>query len=323
MPGLEFSRDYTDWVLPIMKGTALIVGCRDIKPRKQIKDLQAYMPADDHPQRYFSETGAYAIRPEETKTKLFRERRYKDMLRFVFHFEHTKARWEHYYEANTTHELIKNCANFQGQIIERAAARDADLGHLDLLIFDTLRALGLSHQISQVQTQMSDADFDEHGYVVPTTVAPSGSSTAFTITRYNHNIHGPYPGGRDQPEGDLLGKILKHIILTCEENMSNRYHWHIIAAVLSLLSLVFGDLSPRKEFVTTFDDEELEDAWLKLCGLLDQNCGGYHPLWNYETCPIYSGRKKSKYNTHQCLYNDLISIWNKGGGLSSGHPFND
>ena len=268
-------------------------------------------------------TGTYAYKKEEERTELFRERRYKDMLRFVFQFEHTKVRWKDYYEANRTYELIKNCANFQGQIIEKAAAKDADLSHLELLISDTLRALGLSHQASEVQVQMSIVDFEAHGYAEPTIVAPGANNTTFKVSRYNHDIHGPYPEERDQPEGDLLGNVLKHVILTCEENISNRYHWHIIAAILSLLSLVFGDLSPKREFVTTFDDKELEDASLKLCGLLETKCGGHHPLWKHDTCPFYSGLNNPEYNAHQCLYDDLMSIWNKGGELSTAHSCDD
>lgn len=68
---------------------------------------------------------------------------------------------------------------------------------------------------------MSIVDFEAHGYAEPTIVAPGANNTTFKVSRYNHDIHGPYPEERDRPEGDLLGNVLKHVILTCEENISN------------------------------------------------------------------------------------------------------
>ncbi|PVH78380.1 hypothetical protein DL98DRAFT_533854 [Cadophora sp. DSE1049] len=313
MPGLEFSRDYTDWIFPITEGTDLIIESRYCKPGMAIRDLQAYMSPEDHPRKYLIETPANAHKKEPERTKLFLERWHKDILKFVFQFEHTKDRWSHYYEAETTHTLIKSCAQFQGRIIEKAAANGGSLSHLDLLVLDALRALGLSHQISEVQMQMRESEFDEHGYIEPTTLAPGANGTIFKVTRYNYDNYCPYSESTDRPEGDKLGKILKHVILTCEENINNAHHWHVIAAVLSLLSLVLGDLSPKKDFIKTFDDEKLEEAWVELCEFLERKCGKHHPLWNYETCPTYFGQNDPKYKPYRWLFEDLTSIWNKGG----------
>ncbi|KAH9216162.1 hypothetical protein DL95DRAFT_407834 [Leptodontidium sp. 2 PMI_412] len=206
LPGLEFSCDYTDWIFPVTDNTDLIIKTRYLKPEMEIRDLQAYMRPEDHLTKYNSTFGANGNEKIEIRQKLVRGRTYKDILKFAFQFEHTKRHWPQYYGFKTTHDLIKRCAQFQARIIEKAETQMRNFCHMELLVLDSVRALA--------------SGFDEHGYIEPTALVSGANGPFFEVARYDYDTHGPHSQSMTRPEGDKLGKILKHIILSMSSQPS-------------------------------------------------------------------------------------------------------
>lgn len=94
------------------------------------------------------------------------------------------------------------------------------LRNIELVVLDTLRALALSHQVSEIQTHMRDSEFDENEYTEPTTLDSGTNGPFFQVTKYDPETHGEYSAFIERPEGDKLSSIMKHVILTCEANIN-------------------------------------------------------------------------------------------------------
>ncbi|KAG4439441.1 hypothetical protein IFR05_005088 [Cadophora sp. M221] len=209
--------------------------------------------------------------------------------------------------------LTKVCAESQGQLIWQAMDDDQHLRDVELVILDTLRALALSHQRSEVQMHMRDSEFEEHQCTKPTTIETGPKGPTSEVVKYDCDSHGKYSASLEHPEGDALSSIMKHVFLTCEANVHDIYYCHVIAAVLCLLTLVIADLAPTREFINTFDDEKFEEAWGRLCKVLKEHCSGYHPFWRPEKGMSPFEQENPELKLYGVLFEDLKGIWNGGG----------
>ncbi|CZT43302.1 uncharacterized protein RSE6_03314 [Rhynchosporium secalis] len=301
MPGLEFSRDFVDWLLPTANNTHLIVKTihndpqKDSQkdPQKDTQDLQAIMVPCPN----------------------FQNWRWKNMLRFLDQFQQTKTscRWKHHYEQEGTLDLIKNCADFQAEFLRYDDPRHPKLKDIELVVFDALRALALSHQIADIMTLLNDSDFDTHRYTKPTILqAPNGKM--IQVTKYDQKSHGEYSMGHNQLEGNKLSSILKHVVLTCEENVSDVREGPVIAVVICLLNLVAANLASAVECVNTFDIDKLETVLQHLCAFLERSSDGvHHPFRKRSDDVHYVGKTDRAYEIQGMLFQDLYRVWNDGG----------
>ncbi|KAL2069419.1 hypothetical protein VTL71DRAFT_14098 [Oculimacula yallundae] len=315
LPGLEFSRDFTDWILPTANGTSLIVKITGDVHRMEIRDLQVWQQLRDRPCSGESLEGSGDELDFKEKQRQ-RGKKYHGMLKFLDQFSETQTRWSHQFDQESTHRLIKYCAEFQERLVLKAMEEDRDLSDIDLLILDALQALGLSHQIAEVTRLLDDDDFEDHGYTEPTTLqAPSTGTEGKTIqvTKYNPGIHGPISLPYNPPEGTKLSSILKHVVLTCEMFITDIRQGHVIAAVMFLLTLVIADLATDVECVNTFDDDKLEEVLAEMCAYLESACQGHHPFQREHAGLMYPEQVDPAYEPHWCLFEQLKCIWNSNG----------
>lgn len=203
---------------------------------------------------------------------------------FLGQFDEVESRWRNFYESGTN-ELLRQCAEYQKEILNRDPRIPADEFNQSTIIVALLRCVVITRQLSEVDGTYSRSWPVDDGRVhVFQDEGPSdywGLRSSITVQK---TPRAKKPGGdgaiRRRPRG--LPMTLKRAIGCMQRLMFSRRPHDLPCLVYSLclLALVRGGLEPLADFMSPIKEagNEVAEILQRLCDLYLYCSEDVHPL---------------------------------------------
>jgi hypothetical protein len=218
------------------------------------------------------------------------------LVAYLKQFHDINSRWGQEFEVHTE-EVITECAEIQKDIVLKNRRIGKPLTEENLLIAMSLRALGLTHRISELTMHLSPESNDEFlksgRFKKPVVISDSQDPLLPVVEVCRVR---PKNVPRDDRNDRKLTILIQQIVkVTYRLIIRGRpSDWPAIVCVLCLLNLTQETIEGL-EYIVGFENVgELGSVWKMLCDLFDFSTKGHHPLVDSTDASYYESLVGSK-----------------------------
>jgi hypothetical protein len=232
------------------------------------------------------------------------------LVAYLKQFHDINSRWGQEYDMHTE-EVITECAEIQKDIVLKSRRIGKPLTEENLLIAMSLRALGLTHRISELTMHLSPEtsdEFLENGRFKKPVVISDSQDPLLPVVEVCRVRQKNVP--RDDRNDRKLSILIQQIVkVTYRLIVRGRpSDWPAIVCVLCLLALA-RETTQGFDYIVGFENtDELDFVWQMLCEVFDFSTKGHHPLVDSTDVSYYESLVGSK-NMALEHFLTLNSLW--------------